>query len=112
MLVERRAIEIGEAEFVGREMRRHPVEDDAEPGFVGGIDQPRKTGRIAEARRGGKETRGLVAPARIEGMLGDGQEFEMGVAHVGGIGHELLGELVIAHEAAIGATAPGPRCTS
>ena len=35
MLVERGAVEAGEAVRIGREVRRHPVEDDAEPGGMG-----------------------------------------------------------------------------
>ena len=50
VLVERGAVEVGQAVLVGREMRRHPVEDDAEAGLVGAVDEAGEAGGIAEAR--------------------------------------------------------------
>ena len=49
MLVERRSIEIGEPVLVGREMRRHPIEDDADARLVRSIDEVLEGSRIAEA---------------------------------------------------------------
>ena len=76
------------------------------------VDETRKPRRIAEARGRRVEAGRLVAPARIEGMLGDRQQLDMGEAHVVGIGDQLLGELLVAHEAAVGARRHEPRCTS
>lgn len=39
VLVERSAVEAGETMGIGREMRRHPVEDDAYAGLVAGVDE-------------------------------------------------------------------------
>src|SRR6185312_160528 len=88
------------------EMRRYPVEDDAEPRLVRRIDEVLEPGRIAEARSRRVEARRLIPPALIERVLGDRQQLEMREAHVLGIGNELLGELVVAHEVTVGALAP------
>ncbi len=42
MLVERGAVEARETVRVGGEMRRHPVEDDADAGAMQRIDEPRE----------------------------------------------------------------------
>ena len=56
MLVERRAVETGQPVLVGREMRRHPVEDDADAGRWAPSTKRAKPCRIAEA--GGRRDRG------------------------------------------------------
>ena len=99
MLVERPAVEMREAVLVGRKMRRHPVEDDAEAGLVRAVDEAGEAGRIAVAPRRREQADRLVAPGGVERMLGDRQQFEMGEAHVDGIGNELVGEFVIGQEA-------------
>ena len=63
VLVERGAVEMDQAVRVGREMRRHPVEDDAEPGAVGAVDEAGEARRIAEARGRREEAGRLIAPA-------------------------------------------------
>src|SRR6185437_1510327 len=84
MLVERRAVETGEAVGVGREVRRHPVEDDAEPRRMRAIDEAgERLGRAVAAGRREQAER-LVAPRAAEWMLGDRQQLEMGEAHVDG----------------------------
>ena len=92
---------------VGREMRRHPVEDDAHPGPVCAVDKASEPHRVAEPGGRGIEAGGLVAPGRIIGMFADRQELDMGEAHVDDIGDELVGELVPGHEAAV--PVPPPR---
>jgi hypothetical protein len=42
VLVERGAVEATETVFVGREMRRYPVDDDAQSGVVAGVTKSRK----------------------------------------------------------------------
>ena len=100
MLVERRAVEQGKAVLVGREMRRHPVDDDADAGPVRAVDEARKTFRIAEPRRRRIEPGRLVAPGRIVGVLAHRQEFDVGEAHVDAIGDEPGRHLVPGEEPA------------
>ena len=53
MLVKRGAVEIGEAVLVGGKMRRHPIEDHAEPGLMRAVDEALEPGRVAVTRRVG-----------------------------------------------------------
>ena len=62
MLVERRAVELRKPVLVDREMRRHPVEDDADAGAMGAVDEAREAVRVAEAGGRRIEAGGLVAP--------------------------------------------------
>ena len=98
VLIECRAVEAGQPVLIGREMRRNPVEDDADAGAMGRIDEAGKAGRIAEARGRRIEAGWLVAPGRIEGMLGDRQQLDVGEAHVGDIRDEIGGQFVITQE--------------
>ena len=88
MLVERRAVEMGEAMRIDREMRGHPVENDAEARRMGAIDEAGEAGRIAEAAGRREQADRLIAPGGVERMLGDRQQFEMGEAEVDGIGDQ------------------------
>jgi hypothetical protein len=84
VLVERGAVEPGEAVLVRGEMRGHPVEDHADPGAVQAVDHRGEVGvACRSARGGGEEADGLVAPGAGEGMFRDGQELHMGEAHLG-----------------------------
>ena len=62
VLVEVRAVEVGEAVLVVGEVRRHPVENDADVVLVEVVHEVLEVLRRAEAR-GGREVSGdLVAP--------------------------------------------------
>ncbi len=101
MLIERRAVEMREAMRVDREMRRHPIEDHAEPGGMRTVDEARKTFRLAEPARRREQADRLVAPGSVERVLGDGQQLEMGEAHVDGIGDQRIGELIVVEKRAV-----------
>ena len=81
-----------EAMGVGGEMRRHPVEDDADALAVAGIDEAGKILGPAEARRRRELRQRLVAPGAPKGMLHDRQELDMGEAHLGDIGDQPFGQ--------------------
>src|SRR6185312_3675216 len=59
VLVKRGAVEPGQAVLVGREMRRHPIEDDSESCHMCAVDEAGELRGIAEARCRRKEARGL-----------------------------------------------------
>ena len=59
VLVERGAVEARQAVRIGREMRRHPIEDDADAGAVAGIDE------AAQSLRAGRS--GAVGANRPSG---------------------------------------------
>ena len=101
MLIERGAVEMRKAMRIGREMRRHPVEDDADADLVRAVDEPGKAFRIAEPRGRRIKPGRLVAPGRIVGVFGDRQELDVGEAHVDDIGDQPLGQLVQGQERAV-----------
>ena len=107
VLVERGAVEAGEAVRVGREMRRHPVEDDADAGLVAAVDEAGEILRRAEAAGRREQADRLVAPGAVERMLADRQQLDMGEAHVLDVGDQLVGELVIGEEAVAVLAPPG-----
>ena len=78
MLVEKRAVEHGQAVRVGREMRRHPVEDHTDAMLMQEVDQIHQVLRRSIAR-GRCEVAGcLVAPGAVERVLGQRQQLDMG----------------------------------
>ena len=56
----------------------------------------------AEARGGRVVAGGLVAPGAVEGVLGDGQQPDVRVAHVRDVAHEAVSELVVGEVGAAG----------
>ena len=62
VLVERGAVEADEAVRVGREMRRHPVDDHAEPAWWQRSTKRAKVGGRAEAAGRREEADRLIAP--------------------------------------------------
>ena len=95
VLVEGGAVEAGQGEVVLGEVGRHPVDDDADAGLVQGVDEePEVVGR-AEAGGGRVVGGDLVAPRPAEGVLGHGQELDVGEAHLGEVGRQLLGQLPV-----------------
>src|ERR1700731_4361819 len=90
MLVEMRAVELGKAVGVAREMRRRPIENDTKAGLVTAIDKFHEFGGSAIAAGGGKEAKSLVTPGTVEGKLHDGEQLDVRVAEILGIGYELV----------------------
>ena len=94
VLVERRPVELRERELVAREVRRHPVEDHADPGLMQRVDEGAEVVGRAERRLGRVEAGHLVAPGARERMVHHGQELDVRELELGGIGDELLGEIL------------------
>ena len=91
-------------------MARHPVEDDVQPGGVRGINEIAEVIARAEAARWRIQPGGLIAPAAVERMLIDRQQFKVGKAHPFGIRHQLVGKLTVAQpEVVIGVATPGAK---
>ena len=78
VLVERRAVEMRQAVRVDGEMRRHPVEDDAEPRRMRAVDEAREPVGRAEAARRREQADRLIAPGIVERMLADRQQLDDG----------------------------------
>ena len=62
VLVERRAVEAAERELVAREVRRHPVQDHADPGLVQRVDEARGSRRARPASRPARRSRSPDSP--------------------------------------------------
>ena len=95
LLEELLAVEVDEAVLVTAEAAGDPVEDDADALLVAGVDEVLELLGVAVARGGGEVARHLVAPGAVEGVLHDGHQLDVGVAHALDVAHELLGELVV-----------------
>ena len=95
MLVKVSAVELGQGEGVAREVRRHPVKDHADAALVQVVDKPREILRRAVPVRGGEEPGHLVTPRTVEGMLRQGQDLDVRVAHVDGVVGQRRGDFAV-----------------
>jgi hypothetical protein len=80
VFVERGAVEAGERPFVAREVCGHPVDDDADTGFVQRVDEELEIIGRPEATGGPEEAGDLVSPRGIEGVLSDGKKLNVSEA--------------------------------
>src|SRR6266436_3689920 len=95
------AVELREAVRVTREMRRGPVENDADAGLVAAIHKFHKFSRASEAAGCGVIPESLVAPGTIVGMLHDGEEFNVRVAEIFHIRNEMVAEFAVVEPAVV-----------
>ena len=94
-LKEGSAVKIGKPVLVLREMRGHPVHDDADAGVVQLVHKVFEIVRIAVARGRGVIPRDLIAPAPIVGVLRDGHKLHVRKAHVLAVDGERIGKLAV-----------------
>ena len=85
MLVQRGAVEACKAVRVGREVCRHPIENDADASGVQRIDKARKAFRCAVVCRRHEQAERLIAPRPAKRMLGNRKQLHVREAHVGEI---------------------------
>ena len=95
VLVESLAVKATKGPIILGEVCRHPVHDDADAVFVQGIDQLSEFIRRAPTRRRRVVARDLVAPGSAEGMLGHGQELDVGETVLLEVRDELLAQAVV-----------------
>ena len=98
VLVKRGAIEIRQAMRIAREVRRHPIEQDANAGLVQDVDERPEVVRRSEATGGRIVADGLVTPGWIERMLADRQQLDVGVAHHLAVVRELVAQIDVGQE--------------
>ena len=77
MFEQMRPVEEGQSVAVGREVRRHPVENHRNPVLVQVVDQIHEILRRAVARRGREIPCRLISPGAVERMLHDGEQFDV-----------------------------------
>ena len=80
---------------VGAEAAGDPVEDHADARLVAAVDEVHELLRRAVARRGGEVSGRLIAPRPVEGMLHEGHDLDVRVAHLLDVRHQLIGEVVV-----------------
>ena len=82
-------------------MDRHKVQDNADPLLVAGVDKLHKLVRRAVAAGGRKKASGLVAPAAVKRVLGQGHKLDMGEAVLLAVGGQQVGQLGVGVPAAV-----------
>ncbi len=93
VLVERGAVEARERPRIGCKVRRHPVEQDADPIRVHVIDEVPEVVRRAHRRHRRVEAGDLVPPRARVRVVHDRQQLDMRETEVADVRRELVGEL-------------------
>ena len=73
------------------------------------IDESGEPGGLAVAARRSEDPDRLVAPGGVQRMLVDRHQLEVREAHVDGVGHERVGQLVVVEPSMALATSPRPQ---
>ena len=108
MFIKMRAVKQGQPVFVGRKVRRHPIQQDAQALVVGGRDQRTEFFGCAVADGGGVHANGLIAPRAVKRVFGDRHHLDMGEAHVRHVIDQIAGQFFIRQGAvALGALPTG-----
>ena len=108
MLVQAGSVERGHSEGVAREVRRHPVQDHADPGLMQRVDKVHEVLRRSVAACGSVITGYLVAPGFVQRMFHNRHQLDMRVAHLFDIFHEHGSNLtVIVEISAVVGLSPG-----
>jgi hypothetical protein len=98
VLVQGSPVELRQPMPIAREVRRHPIENDADAGLMAAIDEVHEVLRRAVAGRGGVVPHHLIAPGSVQRMFRHAHEFHMRVPHVLDVRNELLHRLTPIHE--------------
>ena len=109
VLVQRSAVEIVQRKLVGGEVRRHPIEDDADVGVVERIDEFHQLlGRAVPRRR--REVSGrLVTPTGIERVFGDREKLYVRKAHRRDVPDQRIDVLGVGQRPMLGRQGSSPR---
>ena len=108
-LVEGCAVKLREREAVLREIRGHPVHDNADVVAMEGVDEVHQILGRAVARGRRKVARRLEAPARVVRVLHQRHELNVGKVHVAEVVRQLVGKHSVGVEAAVGLALPRAR---
>src|SRR5699024_3576368 len=107
VFVQAGAVQVGQAGGVGGKVDRHKVHDDTDAHPVAGVDEIGELGRRAVPARDREIAGGLVAPAAVKGVLGQGQQLHVGVVVGGQPGDQLPGQFLVVVPAAFAAVGGG-----
>ena len=106
VFVEVGAVKVGQRVGVGRKVDGDKVHDDADAHPVAGVDEGGELGRGAVPAGDGEVAGGLVAPAAVEGVLGQRQQLHMGEVVLQQPRDQLPGQLFVVVPA-VRAVGPG-----
>ncbi len=95
MFIERSAIKSCQTETILGEVRRHPVQIDANTLLMTIIDKVTEIIGSAETTGGGKIAHRLVAPGTIKGVFGHRQQLQMGKAQLLAMRYQSMRHLTI-----------------
>ncbi len=107
VFIERGPIEMSQAVGILWKMARYPIDNHAEAGLMAAVDEIHEILRRSKTRCGRVKARHLITPRAGKRMLHHGQQFQVRVAKMGGVIHQLLGQLAIAQVGIVGAAQPG-----
>src|SRR5262245_29106291 len=103
------SVEESQAVLVGREVRRHPVENYADAALVQSIDEVHQILRRTIVAGRSEVAGSLVAPGAEKGMIHDRQKLHMRVSHLFKVVRQLRRQLAIGKRAIILFGHPPPR---
>ena len=83
------------------EVSGHPVEDNAYAGVVGGVHEVCEVLGCAVAGGRGEIARDLIAPRTVKGILHDGEQLDVGVAHILDIRNEPVRQVTVRERVAV-----------
>ena len=95
MLIQATAVKTRQTVFIARKMRRHPIQDDGNACAVKSIDQHLEAVRLTVPIGRRKQTNRLIPPRTLERVFGDGQQLDMGKAHILHVSDQLVGEFEV-----------------
>lgn len=98
-LVQAGAVKAGQRVIVRDKVGRNKVQNHPDAGLMASVDQRHQLVRGTVAAGGGKVAGYLISPGGVQWVLGEGQQLDVGVAHLPDVGDELVGQLVILEEA-------------
>ena len=87
-----RPIKLIKAVLVLREVRAHPVDDDADAGLVALVHEIHKILRRTVARARRVVPRYLIAPRRVKRIFRNGQKLDVRVVHIADVFHDPVGK--------------------
>ena len=98
-LVQAGAVKAGQRVIVRDKVGGNKVQNYPDAGLVAAVDQRHQLVRGTVAAGGRKVAGNLIPPGGVQWVLGEGQQLDVGVAHLPDVGDELVGQIVILEEA-------------
>src|SRR5205823_3268570 len=103
-----RSVEVCESVLIGREMRRDPIENDADSALMQDVDHVHQVLRRSVAARRREKAGDLITPRSIERMLHDRHQLDVREVHLARVLRERSSDFAISGQTVLVPwTAPG-----